>query len=89
MDAATGVAAEVLLEVGDELRGASLAVVGRQPDEAGEIVLARDLALSEPVGDHVEQALLPSDLRHVADRPAAERLQELLGGIACEERRAL
>ena len=70
----------------------SFAELLRQPDEPRQVVLARDLALAELVGNRLEQPLLERDPAHLA-RPAPpeprKRLQQLPRAVAGEERSAL
>ena len=88
MHAASRLAAEALLEVGDEVLRRPLELL-RQLDEPSEVVLPCHLALAETVRDRLQHSLLAGDPTHVGERPPAQRLQELLRGIAAEQRSAL
>src|SRR5918999_373275 len=87
--------AEASLEVRDELCNRLRPVVelGGERDEASQVVLARDLALAETVGNAIEKTLGACHARYgQCNRDRArptQALEQLAGRLAREQRRSL
>src|SRR5205085_7477670 len=95
VDAALGAVVEPLAEPRDPLGHRALPAVELcgEPHEPGEVVLARQLALAEAFRRRIEPPVLQREAAHLPrgrrGPRARQRLQELPGGVARQQRSAL